>query len=87
MANKKMNVLRTSKLLQVYEELAKKTFEMLDKYEDEQLIASSLVAQGIKLYKGILTEQEFKDMLKIIVNDATTIRPMVEEEKKKDTLN
>ena len=33
-----------------------------------------------------LSEQEFKDMLKIIVNDATNIKPFVEE-KKEDTIN
>jgi hypothetical protein len=75
MANKKMDVLRTTLLLNVYDELAKKTIEMLEKYNDDQVIASSLVAQGLRVYKSILSEKEFNDMLKIIVDDATKIKP------------
>jgi hypothetical protein len=75
MANKKMDVLRTTLLLNVYDELAKKTIEMLEKYNDDQVIASSLVAQGLRVYKSILSEKEFTDMLKIIVDDATKIKP------------
>ena len=86
MANKKMDVLRTSKLLKIYDDMAKKTLELLTEYNDDQLVASTLVAQGIRIYKAVLSEEEFKDMLKIIVNDATNIKPFVEE-KKEDTIN
>jgi hypothetical protein len=75
MTKKNMDVLRTTMLLSIYEELAKKTIEMLEKYNDDQLIASTLVAQGLRIYKSILSEQEFNDMLKVIVNDATKIKP------------
>jgi hypothetical protein len=75
MTKKNMDVLRTTMLLSIYEELAKKTIEMLEKYNDDQLIASTLVAQGLRVYKSILSEQEFNDMLKVIVNDATKIKP------------
>jgi hypothetical protein len=86
MAKKDMDVLRTSKLLKIYDDMAKKTLELLTEYNDDQLVASTLVAQGIRIYKAVLSEQEFKDMLKIIVNDATNIKPFVEE-KKEDTIN
>lgn len=79
---KKMDVLRTTMLLNVYDELAKKTLELLEKYKDDQLVASTLVAQGLKVYKSILSEQEFNDMLKIIVDDATKIKPFFEEKDK-----
>jgi hypothetical protein len=86
MAKKDMDVLRTSKLLKIYDDMAKKTLELLTEYNDDQLVASTLVAQGIRIYKAVLSEEEFKDMLKIIVNDATNIKPFVEE-KKEDTIN
>ena len=86
MTKKKMDVLRTSKLLKIYDDMAKKTLELLTEYNDDQLVASTLVAQGIRIYKAVLSEEEFKDMLKIIVNDATNIKPFVEE-KKEDTIN
>jgi hypothetical protein len=77
-----MDVLRTTMLLSIYEELAKKTIEMLEKYNDDQLIASTLVAQGLRVYKSILSEQEFNDMLKVIVNDATKIKPFFDSKEK-----
>lgn len=79
---KKMDVLRTTMLLNIYDELAKKTLELLEKYKDDQLVASTLVAQGLKVYKSILSEQEFNDMLKIIVDDANKIKPFFEEKDK-----
>ena len=79
---KKMDILRTTMLLNVYDELAKKTIDMLEKYKDDQLVASTLVAQGLKVYKSILSEQEFNDMLKIIVDDANKIKPFFEEKDK-----
>jgi len=82
MTKKKMDVLRTTMLLNVYDELAKKTMDMLEKYRDDQLVASTLVAQGLKVYKSILSEQEFNDMLKIIVDDANKIKPFFEEKDK-----
>lgn len=75
MTNKKMDVLRTTMLLNVYDELAKKTLDMLEKYKDDQLVASALVAQGLRVYKSILSEDEFKAMVKIIADDATKIKP------------
>jgi len=79
---KKMDILRTTMLLNVYDELAKKTIDMLEKYKDDQLVGSTLVAQGLKVYKSILSEQEFNDMLKIIVDDANKIKPFFEEKDK-----
>jgi len=82
MTKKKMDVLRTSMLLTIYKELADKTIEMLEKYNDDQLIASTLVAQGLRVYKSVLSEEEFKDMLKTIVNDAVKIKPFFDAEEK-----
>ena len=85
MTKKKMDVLRTSMLLTIYKELADKTIEMLEKYNDDQLIASTLVAQGLRVYKSILSDEEFKDMLKTIVDDATKIKPFFDA--KEETIN
>jgi hypothetical protein len=85
MTKKKMDVLRTTMLLNIYDELAKKTLEMLEKYKDDQLVASTLVAQGLRVYKSILSEQEFNDVLKLIVDDATKIKPFFDA--KEETIN
>ena len=85
MTKKKMDVLRTTMLLNVYDELAKKTIDMLERYNDDQLVASTLVAQGLRVYKSILSEGDFKDMLKIIVEDAIKIQPFFDG--KEETIN
>jgi hypothetical protein len=82
MTKKKMDVLRTSMLLTIYQELAEKTIEMLEKYNDDQLIASTLVAQGLRVYKSTLSDEEFKDMLKTIVDDANKIKPFFDAKDK-----
>jgi dihydrofolate reductase len=82
MTKKKMDVLRTTMLLTIYQELADKTMEMLEKYNDDQLIASTLVAQGLRVYKSTLSDEEFKDMLKTIVDDANKIKPFFDEKDK-----
>jgi len=82
---KKMDVLRTTMLLNVYDELAKKTLDMLEKYKDDQIIASTLVAQGLRVYKSILSDKEFDNMVKIIVEDAHKIKPFFDG--KEETIN
>ena len=82
---KKMDVLRTTMLLNVYDELAKKTLELLEKYKDDQLVASTLVAQGLRVYKSILSDKEFDNMVKIIVEDAHKIKPFFDG--KEETIN
>lgn len=82
---KKMDVLRTTMLLNVYDELAKKTLDMLEKYKDDQIVASTLVAQGLRVYKSILSDKEFDNMVKIIVEDAHKIKPFFDG--KEETIN
>lgn len=82
---KKMDVLRTTMLLNVYDELAKKTLDMLEKYKDDQIVASTLVAQGLRVYKSILSDEEFDNMVKIIVEDAHKIKPFFDG--KEETIN
>ena len=82
---KKMDVLRTTMLLNIYDELAKKTLDMLEKYKDDQLVASTLVAQGLRVYKSILSDKEFDNMVKIIVEDAHKIKPFFDG--KEETIN
>lgn len=40
------------------------------------------MAQGLRVYKSVLSEEEFKDMLKTIVNDAVKIKPFFDAEEK-----
>ena len=76
MANKKLNVIEQAKLLQIYEELYKIVLELLNKYDDPQLVASTLIGQGFRLYRGVLEDADFNDLLKHVVKENKKIKPL-----------
>lgn len=81
MANKKLNILQQAKLFNIYKEVLKNTYRLLDRYEDDQLVASTLLSQGLRLYRGILDERSFNELLNTIVRDAKLIKPIEKDEK------
>lgn len=83
MANKDLNALEQAKLLQIYEELYKMVMELLKKYDDPQLVASTLIGQGFRLYRGVLQDADFNDLLKHIIKENKNIMPL----QKKQTIN
>ena len=91
---KPMNVLRQAQLLKVYNDLLDVVKEMLDNKVEPDILASTLVAQGFRLYRGVLDDDTFKATIDVIVKNARemSIRPLFEphppkEEKKEDTIN
>jgi hypothetical protein len=62
-------------LKKIYDELFDKAAELILKYEDAQIVASTLMAQAIRLYKTILTEKEFEEMLETILKTAKKVEP------------
>ena len=46
-------------------------------HKDAQVVASTMIAIALRLYKSTLSEGEFKDMLKVVVKNAKTIEPFV----------
>ena len=91
---KPMNVLRQAQLLKVYNDLLDVVKEMLDNKVEPDILASTLVAQGLRLYRGVLDDDTFKATIDVIVKNAREmgIRPLFEphppkEEKKEDTIN
>ena len=63
MSDKKFNVLEEAKLFNIYKELYEKILDLLKKYDEPQLIASTLLGQGFRLYKGVLNDKEFNDLM------------------------
>jgi hypothetical protein len=78
---KKLNILQQARLFNLYKEVLNYTHRLLDKYEDDQLVASTLLSQGLKLYRGILDERSFNELLDTIVKDAKLIKPIETDEK------
>lgn len=74
--NKKLNVIDQAKLLKIYEELYKIILDLLNKYDDPQLVASTLLGQGFRLYRGVLTDADFKDLLRHVINENKNITPL-----------
>jgi len=64
-------------LKEIYDQLFDKSAELILKYEDAQVVASTLMAQAIRLYKTILTPQEFEEMLEVVLNKSKQVEPFI----------
>ena len=79
-AKKQMDVLRQAHLLKIYNEMLEVVKKMLDDRVDPEILASTLVAQGLRLYKGVLDQKTFDETIQVIVNNAKGmgIKPLFE---------
>ena len=84
-----MDVLRQAQLLQVYDQMLAVVKQMLDDRVDPSILASTLVAQGLRLYKGVLDDKTFLDTINVIVNNAQnmSIKPLFEFKPTEDKIN
>jgi hypothetical protein len=81
MEDKKLNILQQARLFNIYKEVLDNTHHLLKKYEDDQLVASTLLSQGLRLYRGILSDKSFNELLDAIIKDAKLIKPIEKDEK------
>ena len=91
---KQIDVLRQAHLVKIYNTMLTIVKQMLDDKVDAEMLASTLVAQGLRLYKGVLTQKAFDDTIESIVVNAKnlSIKPLFEEKppeeiKKEDKIN
>ena len=64
----------TKELNDCYQELFKTVIDMQAKYNN-QMIAGTMMAQALRLYKSNLTEKGFKSMVQTIADSSDTIEP------------
>jgi|TARA_R110000803_G_scaffold182735_1_gene245135 hypothetical protein len=57
-----------------YQEIFKTVIDMQAKYNN-QMIAGTMMAQALRLYKTNLTEEGFKSMVQTIADSSDTIEP------------
>tara|TARA_R110001592_G_scaffold208656_2_gene459695 strand:- start:29 stop:262 length:234 start_codon:yes stop_codon:yes gene_type:complete len=57
-----------------YQEIFTKIMELQSKY-DNQMIAGTMMAQALRLYKSNLTDEGFKAMVQVIVESKNSIKP------------
>ena len=60
----------TKDLKILYAEMLEFIITKVIEYEDAQVVASTMMAHALKLYRSALTDEEFKDMLKIVIKNA-----------------
>jgi hypothetical protein len=62
------------RLEQCYDSLYQRSLELCMEH-DSQIVASTMMAQALRLYKTILTPEDFKAMIGTIVDTAGRIEP------------
>ncbi len=71
-----MKKLHDDKLLgMLYEEIKNTMISHVLRLQDTQLVASTMISIALRLYKTTLTDEEYKDMLKIVLKNAKKIQP------------
>ncbi len=62
------------KLNECYQELFKKVVDLQARYNN-QMIAGTMMAQALRLYKSNLSEEGFTSMVQTIADSSDTIEP------------
>jgi hypothetical protein len=64
-------------LKKIYDDFLEFLIKKLVQYEDSQLIASTMIAQALRLYKSTLTDKEYREMMNTVIKTSRTIKPFV----------
>ena len=64
----------TKELNDCYQELFKTVIDMQVRYNN-QMIAGTMMAQALRIYKSNLTEEGFRAMVEVIASSSDTIEP------------
>jgi len=62
------------KLNECYQELFEKVIELQLKYPN-QMVAGTMMAQALRIYKSTLKDEDFKSMIETIVESESKIQP------------
>jgi hypothetical protein len=63
-----------ARLNQCYDALYQRALELCVEH-DSQIVASTMLAQALRLYKTILLPEEFDAMIRVMVETAASIEP------------
>ena len=69
-----MNKKEDKKLNDCYQDLFEKVIELQLKYPN-QMVAWTMVAQALRIYKSTLKDDDFKSMIETIVESESKIQP------------
>lgn len=68
---------KEKQLKRIYDDFLDFLMKKLLQYEDSQMIASTMIAQALRLYKSTLTDKEYREMMNTVVKTSRTIKPFV----------
>ena len=68
---------KEKQLKDIYDDFLEFLIRKLVQYEDSQMIASTMIAQDLLLYKSTLTDKEYREMMNTVVKTSRTIKPFV----------
>ena len=64
---------RDQDLKKIYDDFLEFLIKKLVQYEDSQLIASTMIAQALRLYKSTLTDKEYREMMNTVIKTSKSI--------------
>ena len=68
---------KEKQLKRIYDDFLDFLMKKLLQYEDSQMIASTMIAQALRLYKSTLTDKEYREMMNTVVKTSRSIKPFV----------
>lgn len=68
---------KEKQLRDIYDDFLEFLIKKLVQYEDSQMIASTMIAQALRLYKSTLTDKEYREMMNTVVKTSKSIKPFV----------
>ena len=80
-----LTTLDEDQLDQMFQELFKLSVELTERYKNPQMVASTFMAIGIRMYKTVLTDSEYDRMLEFMLDSKDKIKPY--DDPTKDTIH
>ena len=83
--NGSLTTLDEDQLDQMFQELFKLSVELTERYKNPQMVASTFMAIGIRMYKTVLSDSEYARMLEFMLDSKDKVRPY--DDPTKDTIH
>ena len=80
-----LTTLDENQLEQMFQELFKLSVELTERYNNPQMVASTFMAIGIRMYKTVLTDSEYDRMLEFMLDSKDKVKPY--DDPTKDTIH
>jgi hypothetical protein len=59
----------------IYDMLFDSMTGLVIRYKDPQMVASTMIAQALRLYRTVLSEPQFLEVLNVVIKNAKDVKP------------